>query len=920
MNKKIKLLTLFFVIHVIFYLNTGLAFAADDDITNGLVGRWEFDNGTGNDYSGNGNDAHLGGAEIYDLGDGFSCLKVMPNVDPVTIPVREDSKLAIKSGTVCFWVNQCWGEKYPYFIDYDNRAIQVRSYRRYLQPRFQGENDFRFSGNILDDDWMNFETREDAFYPHALALLPEGQWHHFAVSYDYDAKKITGWRDGELIALADLSTVEMEPLKTDGLSEIRIAQHLAGFMDDIRIYDTILTDQELTTIYNARKTVYQSRKDWIEGDKKLEVYQLQEGDSVLYDAWLHYPKTSNKTNNTMLRQIIMDSENPTIMTAREELSKAVSNIYINDIRFSSKPEKSGNVLIGTPETSLLIHDMTNELGLDRVQHDGFVLKTLIHEGKSYLVIGANEPAGVIYGTFALIRRIKMQCEIKQLDIIENPEIAIRLVNHWDFFRGFRGDDWHGKKINPYNWESNRYNSIYSWEDLRTGNVKLITDWARLLSSAGWNAICPTEINWEFRNNFLEHLDEVKIMAGIFRKYGIKLYWSPNYLLAQEKTTADSLYAYIPDFGGYLLKLGSEAQLGNPFPEMVNKIASNLKPYGGHALVRGFVYGKHRYAHITEVFRNTMQYDIYVPNDGAYLDNVIIVGKANPLDWDLAAPISPLDGAIRQTKYGTEMVIAKGWPASWLEKWKWWLHYDNLREGPGSLNKNYIKCLMGVSMISPSPGWTSSPLNMVNYYGLGRLAWDPDLSIEQVYNEWIRLTFGNDEMVCDTINKMLLLSDDVLRNQYIYRGYRGVWFDVNEDDLIENKTTHIMNTDGIGIMSPEAEEKVLKQYPPELQEIFNDPVQGEEFLPYFHFVEYDYTLTNGRSVIKDLFMNLDDAVNGAQMMHDKWTILRHRIDDRIYEYTEDNLVNYIKTVKKNRERMIQIIERISGRTYEIELEK
>ena len=47
------------------------------------------------------------------------------------------------------------------------------------------------------------------------------------------------------------------------------------------------------------------------------------------------------------------------------------------------------------------------------------------------------------------------------------------------------------------------------------------------------------------------------------------------------------------------------------------------------------------------------------------------------------------------------------------------------------------------MIGPSPAWTSCPLNMVNYYGMGRLAWDPNLSVDQIYTEWIRQTFGND---------------------------------------------------------------------------------------------------------------------------------------------------------------------------------
>ena len=48
--------------------------------------------------------------------------------------------------------------------------------------------------------------------------VPVGEWHHFAVSYDYHGKQIIGWRDGELIAVVDLTEVDTEPLKQNGFS------------------------------------------------------------------------------------------------------------------------------------------------------------------------------------------------------------------------------------------------------------------------------------------------------------------------------------------------------------------------------------------------------------------------------------------------------------------------------------------------------------------------------------------------------------------------------------------------------------------------------------------------------------------------------------------------------------------------------
>ena len=65
----------------------------------GLVGRWGFDDGTGKDLSGNGNDAVLAGMRISPLGEGRVCIELMPGADPMRIPASANSPLAIQRGT-----------------------------------------------------------------------------------------------------------------------------------------------------------------------------------------------------------------------------------------------------------------------------------------------------------------------------------------------------------------------------------------------------------------------------------------------------------------------------------------------------------------------------------------------------------------------------------------------------------------------------------------------------------------------------------------------------------------------------------------------------------------------------------------------------------------------------------------------------
>jgi alpha-glucuronidase len=743
--------------------------------------------------------------------------------------------------------------------------------------------------------------REFAFYGHPRASIGDSQWHLFAVAYDVKGKKIIGWRDGELISVIDLSTVDIEPLRRKGLTQISTGEGFIGFMDDLRIYNRVLTDAEIREIYNSTKSVYAGRRDTIPTDKVVNTYKYRKEDQTLYRAWLQYRRPSSRLNENLLKRIVAEGANSTIRTAAVELSDAVKSMFGFKPSIGTKSISGSKVVLGTAETSTWIRDRADKLNLDRIKNDGFIIKTIQDGSDTILVIAGKLPAGVIFGTFDLIRRIQLGHDPGKLDVLENPKISLRMVGHWSYFRGYFGDKWRG---------GGRNNSIYSWEELRTGDTKLIRDWVRLMASSGWNAICPSEINWSYRNNFLEHLDEVETLAGICRDYGIKLYWCPSYLLALEKETADKLYSRVPDFGGYLLKLGSEKQNGDPRPRMVNRIADNLRPYGGHALVRAFVYGNYRYTR--EPYRNLIPYDIFAPEDGNYRDNVILISKGSPLDWDFAAPIPALDGAIKKNLYGSEMVIAKSWPVSWIEKWKWWMEQDNYRNGPGSLNKFDVDCIMGVSMISPSPAWTECPLNMVNYYGMGRLAWNPDLSVDQIYTEWIRLTFGDDPDLLNNIKEILLLSDDVTRKLYMYRGYRGIWIDTGEDNLVQGKTPHTVSRKGIGVTSPELRKRLLDQYAPGLREIYGDRIKGEEFLPYFHFVDYGCRLSNGRTVIQDIYANLDEAVKGAEKMPRIWKRLNGKIDQHRFQYTLDNLTDFIENARKTRNKMVEGFEEKTGR--------
>ena len=46
--------------------------------------------------------------------------------------------------------------------------------------------------------------------------------------------------------------------------------------------------------------------------------------------------------------------------------------------------------------------------------------------------------------------------------------------------------------------------------------------------------------------------------------------------------------------------------------------------------------------------------------------------------------------------------------------------------------------------------------MANLYGFGRLAWNPELTTDEIIDGWTRHTFGNDPQVVSTIDALQLI--------------------------------------------------------------------------------------------------------------------------------------------------------------------
>ena len=183
------------------------------------------------------------------------------------------------------------------------------------------------------------------------------------------------------------------------------------------------------------------------------------------------------------------------------------------------------------------------------------------------------------------------------------------------------------------------------------------------------------------------------------------------------------------------------------------------------------------------------------------------------------------------------------------------------------------------MMGTPASWTTNPLNMVNYYGFGRLAWDATLTPDQIYKEWILRTFGAQLPVAaqHTVHELLRLSEEPATQLGIYHGYRGVWYEngkasAGQEGLFESPTSvdQIINRRHVGTTRRLARQ-AFDAYSPGVQAIYSnysDP-RTEAVLLEWGLFEYNYTLTNGRTILEDMAKRPVDGLNTAQALLSSW---------------------------------------------------
>jgi alpha-glucuronidase len=563
----------------------------------------------------------------------------------------------------------------------------------------------------------------------------------------------------------------------------------------------------------------------------------------------------------------------------------------------------------------------------KIKGDGFKISTE--------AIQANTDIGILYGVYELLRRQQTGESIKE-EII-NPSYEFRILNHWDNLNGTIERGYAGHSIF---WHTGK-DSLIATE----AEKNLWKEYARANASLGINATVLNNVNASPKMLTTDIIKRVKDIADILRPYGIKTYISINFsspaVIGGLKTSdpldpevikwwqakVKEIYSLIPDFGGFLVKANSEGQpgpqnFGRTHADGANMLADALKPFGGIVMWRAFVYNPN------DEDRAKQAYNEFMPLDGQFRDNVIIQVKNGPIDFQPREPFSPLFGAMKKTSVMPELQITQEYLGHSIHlvflatMWEEFLKSETYQEGEGS---TVARCtdgsifpqkhtaFAGVANVGLDKNWCGHHFAQSNWYAFGRMAWNNQITSEQIADEWIKLTFNQSnsakpvssaewiEKFLNPVKNMMLESREAAVNYMMPLGFHHI-FAANEHygpgpwwgpkGVRKDWTPpyyHKADSIGVGFDRTNLGSNAVKQYHEPLNSQFNDiKTCPENYLLWFHHLPWNYKMKSGHSLWDEICYKYDEGLQQVRQFQKVWDMLEPYVDKQRFVEVQSRL--------------------------------
>jgi len=659
-----------------------------------------------------------------------------------------------------------------------------------------------------------------------------------------------------------------------------------------------------------------------------------------YDLWLRYRPMEAAVlaqYRPLATAIVSQGASPSLDAAKSELTRGLSGLLDRPVGAGTVAD--GAVVIGTPGSSPLIAGL--KLPLTNLGKEGYLIRSSSVGGHAVTVIAANSDIGVLYGSFAFLRLIQTRQPVARLDIASAPRLKLRLLNHWDNLDGTIERGYAGR-------------SIFDWNKMPDYMGPRYTVMARANASVGINGISVNNVSADVWMLSSMYIGKLAALADVLRPYGIRVYVAAKFSAPVElgrlktadpadpqvqawwKKEVDSIYRRIPDFGGFVVKANSEGQPGprdynRTQAEGANVIADALAPHGGIVFWRAFVYSEK-----DPTDRAKQAYNEFKPLDGKFRDNVFVQTKNGAIDFQPREPAHPMFGAMPKTNLALEVQITKEYLGQTTHLvylpvlFKEILDWDTFAKGQGSTVAKVIdgsleghdqSAMVGVSNIGDDRNWTGAQFSQADWYGFGRLAWEPSLSAEQIAREWLGMTFTNDPAFANAVIPMMIKSREAvvdymtplgLHHQFATGHHYGPGPWVSDLARPEWNPVYYNHADaqGLGFDRTPSGSDATSQYAPPLARLFSGPDIPERDLLWFQRVAWDHRMKSGRTLWDELVVHYDTGIATVAEMEKTWAAMKPHVDEERWSQTATFLAIQKKEAQWWRDACIAYFESFS----------
>jgi alpha-glucuronidase len=151
-----------------------------------------------------------------------------------------------------------------------------------------------------------------------------------------------------------------------------------------------------------------------------------------YELWQRYTPLSSRTvaaqYQVIFKEIGIGMNTKTHLVIREELNRAIPSLLGISPEMVT-PEKADRGLVIDLIQSPYVKASFSLKTTDSLGSEGFLIKHI--KGKDQLIVTANTPVGLLYGTFHLLRLMSTESNLENIHILSTPKIGLRMLNHWD---------------------------------------------------------------------------------------------------------------------------------------------------------------------------------------------------------------------------------------------------------------------------------------------------------------------------------------------------------------------------------------------------------------------------------------------------------------------------------------------------------